>query len=368
MEYKFKRLRENEFSIGDYILIAVTIAIMVLGLITLRSVVWGTEQQERFVKQIVWDIVSLIAMFYVIFEKEARIKRYGKYLYAVSVILLGLVLFFGKTVYGAKRWIDIGPFDLQPSELFKISIILLLSHVFSQSQKDRKFMYSLAVILPAGFIFLEPDLGMTILMVFIWFVMMISSDVNKKYIFAIITVGIIAAPIAFYTVLEDYQRLRILALFNPQEHFQAGAYNTIMSKVAIANGGMNGTGYNLGTATNLHIVPMQYTDFIFSAYAEQFGFIGALILLALYGTIILIPMLRIEKYKDNYWRYVVMGVSSVFAFHVFENVGMNLGIMPVTGIPLPFMSYGGTSTVVFSMLVGLLVKARAISKAPRPVG
>jgi len=368
MEYKFKRLRENEFSIGDYILIAVTIAIMVLGLITLRSVVWGTEQQGRFVKQIIWDLVSLVAMFYVIFEKEARIKHYGRYLYAASVILLALVLFFGKTVYGAKRWIDIGPFDLQPSELFKISIILLLSNVFSQSQKDRKFMYSLAVILPAGLIFLEPDLGMTILMVFIWFVMMISSDVNKKYIFAIIIVGIIAAPIVFYTVLEDYQRVRILSLFNPQEHFQSGAYNTIMSKVAIANGGMNGTGYNLGTATNLHMVPMQYTDFIFSAYAEQFGFIGALILLALYGTIMLLPMLRMEKYKDSYWRYVVTGVSSVFAFHVFENVGMNLGIMPVTGIPLPFMSYGGTSTVVFSMLVGLLVKARAISKAPRPVG
>jgi rod shape determining protein RodA len=224
-------------------------------------------------------------------------------------------------------------------------------------------MYCLAVILPAGLIFLEPDLGMTILMVFIWFVMMISSDVNKKYIFAIIIAGIIAAPIMFYTVLEDYQRTRILAQFNPQEHFQSGAYNTIMSKVAIANGGISGTGYNLGTATNLHMVPMQYTDFIFSAYAEQFGFIGSLILLALYGTIILLPMLRIEKYKDNYWRYVVIGVSCVFAFHILENVGMNLGIMPVTGIPLPFMSYGGTSTVVFSMLVGLLVKARAISKA-----
>jgi len=198
--------------------------------------------------------------------------------------------------------------------------------------------------------------------------MMMSSNINRKYILAILIIGVISAPILFYTVLKDYQRARILALFNPQEHFQYGAYNTIMSQVAIANGGIFGTGYNLGIATNMHMVPMQYTDFIFSAYAEQFGLVGSLILVGLYGTIILLSMIKIEKYKDEYWRYVVTGANCVFAFHVFENIGMNLGILPVTGIPLPFMSYGGTSTLVFSMLVGLLVKARAISKIARPVG
>ncbi|HCI29702.1 MAG TPA: FtsW/RodA/SpoVE family cell cycle protein [Fervidobacterium sp.] len=368
MEYKFKRLRENEFSIGDYVLIAVTITLMILGLVTLRSVVWGTEQQGRFTKQIIWDLVSLGIMLYIIFEKEVRIKKYGKYFYVLSVALLVLVLLIGKIVYGARRWIDIGPFDLQPSELFKISIILLLSEVLSHAPQGKKFLYSLFVVLPVVLVFLEPDLGMTVLILFLWFVMMMSSNINRKYILAILIIGVISAPILFYTVLKDYQRARILALFNPQEHFQYGAYNTIMSQVAIANGGIFGTGYNLGIATNMHMVPMQYTDFIFSAYAEQFGLVGSLILVGLYGTIILLSMIKIEKYKDEYWRYVVTGANCVFAFHVFENIGMNLGILPVTGIPLPFMSYGGTSTLVFSMLVGLLVKARAISKIARPVG
>ena len=361
------RVKENEFSFGDYLLIAVVITIMIIGLITLRTVVSNTQQEHRFLKQIIWNLISLGIMLYIIFEKETRIKLYSKYIYIVAVILLALVLIIGKTVYGAKRWIDIGPFDLQPSEVFKFAVVLVLASIFAKYKNTKAFFMSLLAIGPAVLIFLEPDLGMTLLMFFIWFSMLIASDVNRKYVIGIVLLGVVLAPIAFFFVLKDYQRARILALFNPQEHFQYGAYNTIMSKSVIANGGIYGTGYGLGIGTNMHIVPMQYTDFIFSAYAEQFGMIGSIILLTLYATIIVTALIRIGKYKDDFWEFCAIGVSAVYAFHIFENIGMNLGILPVTGIPLPFISYGGTSTFIFAALVGLVIKARAVSKVAKPI-
>lgn len=364
---KLFKLRENEYSLIDFLIIFLVISLMVIGILTLKSVVTGTSQESRLAKQTIWDIVSVGVMLYIIFEKESRIKAYGKYIYAASVILLVGVLLFGKTVYGAKRWIDIGAFDLQPSEIFKFAIILMMASLFSKYRKERALIYSVLALTPVGLIFLEPDLGMTILMMFIWFSMLVASDVDRKYIWGIVSAGIVSAPIVFFLLLKDYQRARILALFNPQEHFKYGAYNTIMSRSVIANGGIHGTGYGLGTGTNMHIVPMQHTDFIFSAFAEQFGLIGSFVLLGMYGTIIIAGLIQIGRYKDDFWEYVVIGVCAVFSFHVFENVGMNLSMLPVTGIPLPFISYGGTSTVVFSALIGLLIKARVVSKKARQV-
>jgi len=364
---KFFKIRENEFSLLDYLLIFVVLAIMIVGILTLRSVVKDTPQQTRFTRQIVWNILGIAIMLYVVFEKETRIKSYAKYIYAISVVLLVVVLIFGKTVYGARRWIDIGAFDLQPSEIFKFAVVLMLASIFSQHHKTKALILSIISVLPAGLIFLEPDLGMTLLIGFIWFSMLLASDVQKKYIFAIVGTTIAFIPFTFFFLLKDYQRVRILALFNPEEHFKEGAYNVIMSRSVIANGGVFGTGYELGTGTNMHIVPMQHTDFIFSAFAEQFGIVGSFILLGLYATILLAGLIQVGRYKDDFWEFVAIGVCSVFAFHVFENVGMNLGILPVTGIPLPFISYGGTSTFVFSALVGLLIKARAVSKKARQV-
>lgn len=361
------KMKENEFSLMDFILIGLIIILMIIGLATLRSVVLGTQNEQRFYRQIFWDLLSLGIMFYILFEKEIRIRVYSKYFYAISVFLLILVLFIGKTVYGARRWIDIGFFDFQPSEIFKFSVVLMLSTIFEKHRGLKAFLLSVLVVLPAGLIFLEPDLGMTILILFIWFSLIIASDVPKKYIVFVLIAGIILAPVAFFFILKDYQRARILAIFNPKEHFQYGAYNTIMSQAVIANGGLFGAGYGLGIGTNMHIVPMQYTDFIFSAFAEQFGLVGSLTLISLYAIIMITGMTRLGKYKSDFWEFVVIGVSSIFTFHVFENVGMNLGLLPVTGIPLPFISYGGTSTLIFSALIGLLIKARVISKLPRSI-
>ncbi|MGC8955756.1 MAG: FtsW/RodA/SpoVE family cell cycle protein [Fervidobacterium sp.] len=366
-KFKGVKIRENEYSFGDYLIIGFVVSLMVIGILTLRSVVLGTSQEYRYTRQIIWDIVAIAVMLYVIFEKESRIKAYSKYIYAIAVILLIVVLPVGKTVYGARRWIDIGPFDLQPSEVFKFSVVLVLANIFSKIKSNVVFFYSLLIILPAGLIFMEPDLGMTLMIIFIWFSMLIASEVDRKYIYGLIGIGITLAPVIFFFILKDYQRARILSLFNPEEHFQYGAYNTVMSKTVIANGAIFGTGYGLGMGTNMHIVPMQHTDFIFSAFAEQFGMLGSVILILIYGTIVLIGLSRIGKYKDDFWEFTVIGASSIIVFHVTENIGMNIGILPVTGIPLPFISYGGTSTITFGAIIGLIIKARLVSKLPRPI-
>lgn len=368
--YKFPRIRENEYSISDFIIALVVVILMILGLVTLRSVVLDTKEAPRFQKQVIWDLLALSIMVYVIVEKEIRIKTLGRIAYVLSVILLVLVLLVGKTVYGARRWIDVGPFDLQPSELFKLSLVLMLSSTLNDPKNEgtlRGFLKSVLILSPAILVFLEPDLGMTILLFFIWFVMLLSSRMKLKYLLWTMGITIASAPLAFFTLLKDYQRARILAVLNPDKHLHSAAYNVLMSKAAIANGGVRGTGYGLGTITNMRVVPMQHTDFIFSAYAEQFGLLGTLFLLGLYGTILVLALAKLDRLKDNFWKYVTVGSCGVFAFHIFENVGMNIGLLPVTGIPLPFLSYGGTSTIIFAALVGLIIKARVVSKEPRQV-
>ncbi len=357
-----KQLKENRVTLYDFIIVGSVITLMVLGILTLRSVVYQTPSEGLYKKQIIWDILALGAMFYFWLEKEKRLVKLSKFIYYIAVVSLVLVLLIGKRVYGAKRWIDLGFFDYQPSELFKIGIILSLSHFFANERSKKKaFYFSLLYLLPAGLIFVQPDLGMTILMGFIWYIMLIASDVDKKYPILIAISMPFLAVFAFFFVLDDYQKSRIISIISPEKYFHTGAFNVIMSKTVAGSGGVFGSGYMTGLGTNSRIVPMQHTDFIYSAFAEQFGLIGSLAIVSLYLIILLGAVLKIGKYKSKFWEFFALGVSSVFTFHVFENIGMNLGLLPVTGIPLPFISYGGTSTIVFGALIGLLLKARATS-------
>ncbi len=357
-----KRIRENKISFYDFVIVASVVTLMVLGILTLRSVVIQTSSESLYKRQIVWDILALGAMFYFWLEKEKKLLKLSKFIYFISVISLVLVLIIGKRVYGAKRWIDLGFFDYQPSELFKIGIILSLSYFFAnEKSKEKSFYFSILYLLPAGLIFIQPDLGMTILMGFIWYIMLIFSEADKKYPILIAVSMPFLAVFAYFFILDDYQKSRIISIISPEKYFHTGAFNVVMSKTVAGSGGVFGTGYMTSLGTKSRIVPMQHTDFIYSAFAEQFGLIGSLVLVFIYFLIILGAVLKLGKYKSKFWEFGALGTSTVFTFHVFENIGMNLGLLPVTGIPLPFISYGGTSTIVFGALIGLLLKARATS-------
>ncbi|MBO8161729.1 MAG: rod shape-determining protein RodA [Thermosipho sp. (in: Bacteria)] len=342
---------------------------MIFGLLNLYSVLRPTENFEAFFKQVAWDLLGLFAIFMVYFSKESLIKKIILPLYFVSIFFLFGVIFFGTRVGGAIRWYRFLGFSFQPSELSKLSLILILAYLFSITDKSIKsFLFSVVLtFIPVMLIMKEPDLGVSILHLFIWGIMLIFSGISMKIIISVFGTFIGSFPLVYFFLLEDYQKARIMSFLNPEKYFQSTSYNVIMSKNTVGSGGLLGRGYLVSPSVNGSFVPKFETDFVFSSVAEQFGFLGSLLVLLGFGIIIFKALRDLKDYKDDFWKLVSVGVTSAFMFHVFENIGMNIGIMPVTGIPLPFLSYGGTSTFIFSLMIGFLLKAHAIGIKTRKV-
>lgn len=346
----------------DFIILISVIFLIVFGLLNLYSV-----SKYLVVKQFFWDLLAIGAAIFVYFLKENLIKKLVIPLYIISVVLLAAVLIFGTRVYGSIRWFRFFGLSFQPSELSKLSLILMLSIIFVKKDLRSLFFSILVLAVPVFLILREPDLGMSVLHVFVWFTMLLFSGISFKYILPIVGSGIGAIPIIYFFFLKDYQRARILSFLNPEKYAQGAAYNVIMSKNAVGSGGLLGRGYLISPAVNGNYVPKMETDFIFSAIGEQFGFLGSILVLAAYLVIIIRVFSKMKDFKDDFWRLVSVGILSAFVFHVFENIGMNIGIMPVTGIPLPFLSYGGTSTFIFGIMIGFLLKSLALVDKSRKV-
>ncbi|WP_238375228.1 FtsW/RodA/SpoVE family cell cycle protein [Thermosipho melanesiensis] len=339
-----------------------TIFLMIFGLLNLYSV-----SKELFLKQVIWDGIAVFGTFFVYFTKENLIKKMIFPLYTLSILLLVSVLFFGVRIYGSVRWFRFLNVSFQPSELSKLSLVLVLSVLFLKKDIKSVLFSMVLTIIPVLLILKEPDLGMTVLHIFIWFILLVFSGITLKIILPLIGTGISMLPIFYFFVLKDYQRARILSFLNPEKYAKGAAYNVIMAKNTVGAGGIFGRGFLISPAVRGNYVPKMETDFIFSAIGEQFGFIGSLILLGLYILITIRIFSKIRYYKDDFWRMVSIGFLAVFVFHVFENIGMNIGIMPVTGIPLPFVSYGGTSTFVFGLMAGFFLKSMALADKSRKV-
>ena len=353
-------MRENKNF--DFLLFISMIFLMIFGILNLYSV-----SKELIIKQIVWDTMAIIVSLIIYSLKENLIKKMIIPLYFLSVLLLFLVLIFGTRVYGSIRWFRFFGISFQPSELSKFALILLLGLILLK-RDFKAFILSIVVVaIPVALILKEPDLGMSILHLFIWFMMLLFSGISFKFILPLVGTGISMMPIVYFFLLEDYQRARVLSFLNPEKYARGAAYNVIMSKNAVGSGGIFGRGFLISPAVNWKYVPKMETDFIFSAIGEQFGFIGSIFVLVLFLIILIRVFATLKYFKDDFWRLVSIGILSVFVFHVFENIGMNIGIMPVTGVPLPFLSYGGTSTLIFGIMIGLLLKALALVDKSRKV-
>lgn len=358
-------VRENKSF--NFLIFFSVVFLMFFGLLNLYSVLRPTGDFTYFYKQIVWNLFGLfvIILFYIL--KESFIKRMILPLYIVSLILLIGVLFFGTRAGGAIRWFRFAGISFQPSELSKLSLILALAYIFTE-KSFRAFLISIfATFIPVFLILKEPDLGVSVLHVFIWVIMLLFSGISFKIITTIFGVLLGSVPVMYFFVLENYQRERIISFLNPEKYFLSSSYNVIMSKNTTGSGGMFGRGFLVSPSVNGQFVPKFETDFIFSAIGEQFGFFGSFLVLLAYGIITIEVLRKIKDFKDDFWKLVSIGIISCLVFHVFENVGMNIGILPVTGIPLPFLSYGGTSTIIFSTMIGLLLKANALSNKTRKV-
>lgn len=311
-----------------------------------------------FQRQLIAIIFGLITYFV-----TRKIGRYfffnnSPFFYYFSVFLLLITYIIGLEIKGAKRWVDLYFFQFQPSEIFKVFFILYLARLFSSPKinyRQKLIQSFIYFIIPTMIIFKQPDLGNALVFGFIYFIFLLFSDIPKKIIFRLIIVFILLAPF-FWFLIADYQKARIISFLNPQLDRQGIAYNMNQSIITIGSGKFLGKGLGAGTQSRLRFLPENKTDFAFASLVEQFGFLGALIVIFSFSFIFYQLIKRIIENiytdRENFFYYI--GVLSYIFFQFFVNTGMNLGILPVAGIALPLISYGGTSIITFFFALALI--------------
>ncbi|MBT7249338.1 MAG: rod shape-determining protein RodA [Rhodospirillaceae bacterium] len=314
---------------------------------------WASRHMVRFgVGLVVMITIALI---------DVRIwLRYAYVFYGLSLVLLILVEIMGYVGMGAQRWLDLGYFNLQPSELMKIALVLALARYFhglsleDVERPTRLIMPLLMVFTPAGLVLRQPDLGTALMLILASGGIFFVAGVRIWQFALVIVSGLIAAPVG-WQFLHEYQKARIMTFLNPEADPLGAGYHIIQSKIALGSGGMTGKGYMQGTQGHLNFLPEMQTDFIFTMLAEEFGLVGGLGLLAMYGLLLLYGVAIATRSHSQFGRLVAMGVTVTFFLYVFINIAMVMGLIPVVGVPLPLISYGGTAMMTLLIGFGLLI-------------
>lgn len=342
----------------DYFLFFSFLFLILYGFLTIYG---ATCFQGLFYlkKQISWFLIGIPFFLMFIYYDYTIFKQIAKGIYVLNILLLIAALIIGKTVGGSQRWISIGSFVIQPSEFAKIFIIISLADFFSKREEQIEnfstlFFSLIHILIPLLFIFKQPDLGTSLTFLAIWLGMFFTSGGRVKHLGYVIGGGILTSPLLWH-ILKDYQKKRILIFLDPNVDPLNAGYHLIQSKIAVGSGGIFGKGLSFASQSRLNFIPAHHTDFIFSTLAEEFGFIGITFLLLLY-TLILLRGIRIMLVsKDNFGTLLASGIISMWIFHILVNIGMTVGIMPITGIPLPFISYGGSSLLTNIIAASLLL-------------
>ncbi len=350
----------------DYVLLVTVLIILTLGIINLFS---ASRMEEvaavpLYIKQVYWAMIGLFMMYLAISIDIRAFERWAYVIYCVTIFFLIAVLFFGERTGGATRWFSLGPISFQPSEVVKVAMILALGRYFQKNMpadglriRDLIIPIILA-LLPVILIAKEPDLGSAGLVVLIFGTVLLVVKMRTKTAVAFILAGVFSTVPAFifgWRFLKPYQRQRIVTFFRPDTDPLGSGYHIIQSKIAVGSGQFFGKGYMHGTQSQLQFLPEQHTDFIFSVLAEEWGFVGSVIILILLSIIILRGLYIASSARDVFGAVVAAGLSIVIMWQSFVNIGMAMGIFPVVGIPLPFLSYGGTSLVMMLIGVGLIL-------------
>ncbi len=348
--------------------------LLVCGLVVLASASSSISSDPYFYlkKQIVSIALGFVAIIIILRYEYIELSRYSWFLYGFSVILLVLVLVFGEEVRGTTGWISFGPLPaVQPAEFTKILLILAFADFLNNRKGE---MDTLAQMLPCFayiglpfiLIMMQPDLGTALVYIAITLVMMYVAGANPKILLTLLFSGVLLTVLLFFAhvelglplPLEDYQIKRLVVFLDPYNDGQGGrgpGWNTIQSLVAIGSGGLAGKGLFNGTQVQLNFLPEHHTDFIYAVIGEELGFLGAAFVIILYGVLILRAINISYNAKELYGTLVVLGITAMWLFHIFESIGMAIGLMPVTGIPLPFLSYGGSSMLTNLIAVGIIL-------------
>ncbi|RKX53862.1 MAG: rod shape-determining protein RodA [Thermotoga sp.] len=329
------------------------LAIAIFGLIVLKSAVIH-DFEFLFKRQIIWDTVGFVVFFILSFIKFDRVNRLFPLGYVISIILLIVVLKTSEEIFGSKRWLHLPFGAIQPSEIAKLMTVGVLSNLLSRESFKRFILSFLVVIFPFILVFLEPDLGTAIIFPTVWFLMLYVSKYRRRYIYIPLVSILIITPIAFNHLLMDYQRERIMAFLMPEKYSASRAYQMIQSMRAIGSGMLFGRGYMMGPFNLYGYIPVNHSDFIFSTLAEEFGFLGSVVLIILYGLILSRMYRHFSRLRNDRNKLFICGFTVLLSIHALYNMGMCLGILPVAGLPLPLVAYGGTSTFVFLSFAGMV--------------
>ncbi|MGK2860084.1 MAG: rod shape-determining protein RodA [Thermoanaerobaculia bacterium] len=344
----------------DLNLLGTAILIAAIGCVLVFSATSEGRDANLFGRQLVWIAVGIVAMLIFTFVDYRLLLDISPALWGIGLVFLGYLLLWGQRTANVKSWIHIGGFQFQPSEFVKIFTALLVAKYFeSHTERYLTFrsflMLSVIVGFPVALILVQPDFGTAATFVPVAFAALFLGGIRPRFWIIAILIALLAAPTAWFVVLKPYQKERIMIFLDPERDPLGSGYQVMQSKIAIGSGGITGKGFGEGTQAKLEYLPARHTDFIFAVLGEEWGFVGVLVLLTLY-LFFITGALRIAKAaRDRAGTFLVVCLTSFFIFHILINVAMQIGLLPTTGIPLPLVSYGGSSTLMFFIATGLIL-------------
>lgn len=348
----------------DINLIIVILALNVIGLINLYSATHGpttTDVASLFISQLMWLVVGWSVFLVMTLLDYAVVSRIALIIYILNLGAIIYVTFFGKVALGAQRWIDLGFFRYQPSETMKLALIMMMAKILATrntfgSGMGFKEMFVPLIILGIPFVFVveQPDLGTAMMLAAIGGSMLIFAKIRRLILASIFALGIIALPIAWKFVLHDYQKNRVLTFLSPTSDPRGTGYNSIQSKIAVGSGRFFGKGFMKGTQSQLEFLPERHTDFIYSVLSEEHGFVGSVAVIGLFCFLFMTGIRIASNARDKFGALLTVGVLCYVFWHMFVNIGMVIGLLPIVGVPLPLLSYGGSSMLTTMAGLGIV--------------
>ena len=361
---------------ADWIFVLAVFTLFLLGLSAIYSVELSQDLTSlmQVKKQIVAGVGGVFLFLILSLSNFRLLQNYSLAFYAFCVLLLVGVLFFGSTIRGSTGWFVVGDVSIQPVEFMKIALDISLATYFSRHARPLRlrhlFESGLITALPVVLVLLQPDLGSASILVGVWLVILVCAGIQWRYLCAMGAVATVVLFASWQFLFADYQRARVLSFLNPGADPLGQGYNVTQAIIAIGSGGLFGSGLGFGTQSQLKFLPESQTDFIFAVIAEELGFFGVCLLLASFAVVFIRLRSQIAFSRDDFTSFLLLGAGAVFFFQFLVNVGMNLGLFPVTGIGLPFVSYGGSSLLAMFALCGIIQSVairRPLSQASRDV-
>jgi rod shape determining protein RodA len=347
----------------DWLMLFLVAALCGLGVLQIFSATYDTHYSDAWWKQLIWIGAAFIAMWVATLIDYHTLLGQVPILYALSVVTLIATYVLGMSAFGSRRWIGTTTYHLQVSEFVKIVVVLLVARYVTELKTERLELFDLLKLaglvgLPMILVMLQPDLGTALTFLPVLLAGVFLAGFRWQYAVALAVIVAVIAPASYFFVLKDYQKARLVSFIDPSQDPKGSGYQVIQSKIAVGSGALWGRGVTKGTQTQGRFLPVPHKDFIFSAFAEEHGFVGVIVALGMYFLLFMQIVENGQTAPDRAGMYICMGIAAVLLFHVLVNVGMVVGRMPVTGIPLPLMSSGGSNIVAVFLMLGLVNNVR----------